>query len=173
MAPAPEPPVLKSSASRGTAPQPDIDSKMRLYGAIAAMRRSRLPTNAQITDALDYVKARSPVDEKKLSSEGRKLVGDIRDILSTFSGLLQEKNKGEILQRFVWETRGVDTSSLKASEGEKDKGKEDLEKAKRDAQEGEFLPFRLSVSLAHRSLQPHTTCAPSSVSSSPTLRCAS
>ncbi|KAJ7840336.1 hypothetical protein B0H13DRAFT_2366308 [Mycena leptocephala] len=116
MAPAPEPPVLKSSASRSTTPQPDIDSKMRLYGAIAAMRCSRLPTNAQITDALDYVKARSPVDEKKLSSEGRKLVGDIRDVLSTFSGLLQEKNKGEILQRFVWETRGVDTSSLKASE---------------------------------------------------------
>ncbi|KAJ7155963.1 hypothetical protein C8R43DRAFT_1125867 [Mycena crocata] len=111
-------------------PNPDVDSKIRLYGAIAALRKSRLPTNAQIADTLEYVKANSPVDEKKLSSEGRKLTGDIRDILSTFSSLIQDKNKGEILQRFVWETRGVDTSTIQPADGEKQKGKEDVEKAK-------------------------------------------
>ncbi|KAF8209441.1 hypothetical protein K438DRAFT_1753781 [Mycena galopus ATCC 62051] len=135
MAPAPQPPVLNPTGSRGTAPQPDINSKIRLYGAIAAMRRSCLPTNSQIASALDYVKTNSPVDENKLSSEGQKLVGDIRDIIATFSGLLQEKNNGEILQRFVWATRGVDTSTIKPAEGEKDNSKEDLDKAKRDAQE--------------------------------------
>ncbi|KAJ6447574.1 hypothetical protein C8R47DRAFT_1231379 [Mycena vitilis] len=129
MSPPPQPPAMTS-----TPPQPDIDSKIRLYAAIAALRRSRLPTNAQMADTLEYVKANSPVDEKKLSADGRKLVGDIRDILSTFSRLLQEKNKGEILQRFVWATRGVDTSNLTPAEGEKEKGKEDVEKAKRDAQ---------------------------------------
>ncbi|KAJ7684251.1 hypothetical protein DFH06DRAFT_1155114 [Mycena polygramma] len=129
MSPPPQPPAMTS-----TPPQPDVDSKIRLYAAIAALRRSRLPTNAQMADTLEYVKANSPVDEKKLSTDGRKLVGDIRDILSTFSRLLQEKNKGEVLQRFVWATRGVDTSNLTPAEGEKEKGKEDVEKAKRDAQ---------------------------------------
>ncbi|KAJ6500873.1 hypothetical protein C8R45DRAFT_82700 [Mycena sanguinolenta] len=135
MAPAPQPPVLDSSPSRDSAPQHDIDSKIRLYGAIAAMRRSRLPTNDQIASALEYVQANSPVDEKKLSTEGQKLITDIRDIIATFSSLLQEKNKGEILQRFVWATRGVDTSTVQASEADKEKGNADLEKAKRDAQD--------------------------------------
>ncbi|KAF7359022.1 hypothetical protein MSAN_01242900 [Mycena sanguinolenta] len=135
MTPAPQPPVLDSNSSRDTASQPDIDRKIRLYGAIAAMRRSRLPTNDQIANALEYVKTNSPVDERKLSTEGQRLITDIRDIIATFSGLLQEKNKGEILQRFVWATRGVDTSTMQASEAEKGKGKDDVEKAKRDAQE--------------------------------------
>ncbi|KAJ7334937.1 hypothetical protein DFH08DRAFT_1083444 [Mycena albidolilacea] len=135
MAPAPQPPVLEPTGSRSSAPQPDIDNKIRLYAAITAMRRSRLPSNAQIADTLEYVKANSPVNEKKLSTEGQTLVGDIRDILATFSTGFQEKNKGEILQRFVWATRGVDTSGVQASEGDKEKGKEHLDKAKRDAQE--------------------------------------
>jgi hypothetical protein len=109
------------------------------------MRRSRLPSNAQIADTLEYVKANSPVNEKKLSTEGQTLVGDIRDILATFSTVFQEKNKGEILQRFVWATRGVDTSGVQASEGEKEKGKEDLDKAKRDAQQGRCLLYSFIV----------------------------
>ncbi|KAF7353927.1 hypothetical protein MVEN_01078900 [Mycena venus] len=135
MAPSAQPPVLAAPDASRAGPQPDIDSKIRLYGAIAAMRRSRLPTNAQIADTLEYVKINSPVDEKKLSTEGQKLVADIRDIIATFSSVLQEKNNGEILQRFVWATRGVDTSSVNPAEDEKEKGKGDLDKAKRDAQE--------------------------------------
>ncbi|KAJ7041872.1 hypothetical protein C8F04DRAFT_1252363 [Mycena alexandri] len=129
------PPAPPTMTPVGSNPKPDIDSNLRLYGAINALRDSRLPTNAQIVQVLEYVKNNSPVDEKKLSTEGRRLVGDIRDILSTFSGLLQEKNKGEILQRFVWATRDVNTTSLTPAEGEKDKGKADVDKAKRDAQE--------------------------------------
>ncbi|KAJ7765620.1 hypothetical protein B0H16DRAFT_396732 [Mycena metata] len=132
MSPAPPPPAMTPVGSNA---KPDIDSKVRLYGAIAALRDSRLPTNSQVADGLQYVKNNSPVDEKKLSTEGRQLIGDIRDILSTFSGLLQEKNDGEILQRFVWATRDVDTSSLTPAEGEKDKGKAHVDQAKRDAQE--------------------------------------
>ncbi|KAF7314973.1 hypothetical protein MIND_00011400 [Mycena indigotica] len=118
-----------------TTSNPDIDRKIRLYGAIAAFRRSRMPTNAQIGDTIEYIKANSPVDEKKLSFEGRKLVNDIRDILTTLSSLIREKNDGEILQRFVWATRGVDTATLTPSDDDKTKGKEDVAKAKRDAQE--------------------------------------
>ncbi|KAF7324755.1 hypothetical protein MKEN_00517300 [Mycena kentingensis (nom. inval.)] len=127
--PAPTPPALTQVETAS------LDRKIALYGAIAALRRSRMPTNAQINDALAYVKDNSPVDEKKLSPEGRKLVGDIRDILTTMSKIIHDKNNGEILQRFVWETRGVDTSAIKPNDGEVGKGKDDLDKAKRDAQE--------------------------------------
>ncbi|KAJ6548106.1 hypothetical protein DFH09DRAFT_1504573 [Mycena vulgaris] len=143
-------PTLTSAASPGPAPNPDVESKIRLYGAFAAMRRSRMPTNAQFADALDYVKANSPVDEKKLSSEGRKLVTDIRDIISTFSTLVQEKNKGEILQRFVWATRGVDTSSMQPGEEHKEKGKAELDNVKRDAQQAaHHLRTLLSIVLTN------------------------
>ncbi|KAJ7221382.1 hypothetical protein GGX14DRAFT_669536 [Mycena pura] len=130
----PQPPAGTPTTSASTT-SPDIDRKIRLYGALAALRRSRMPSNTQITDALEYIKTHSPVDEQKLSSEGCKLVGDVRDILSTTSRLIQEKNEGEILQRFVWATRGVDTTGLKATDEHKEKGNEHVEKAKRDAQE--------------------------------------
>ncbi|KAJ7061465.1 hypothetical protein C8F01DRAFT_1369002 [Mycena amicta] len=128
-----QPPAV--SPVQSTTSNTDIDGKIRLYGAFAALRRSRMPTNAQIGDVLEYVKTHSPVDEKKLSSEGRKLVGDIRDILSTVWSIIREKNDGEILQRFVWATRGVDTGVLTPSDEDKTKGKEEIAKAKRDAQE--------------------------------------
>ncbi|KAJ7084656.1 hypothetical protein B0H15DRAFT_888282 [Mycena belliarum] len=140
----------KSAAGPGPTPKPDVDSKIRLYGAFAALRRSRMPTNAQFADALEYVKANPPVDEKKLSPEGRKLVGDIRDILTSFSTLVQDKNKDEILQRFVWATRGVDTSTMAPTDGHKEKGNQELDKAKRDAQQAaHHLRTLLSIVLTN------------------------
>ncbi|KAJ7490866.1 hypothetical protein FB451DRAFT_1513957 [Mycena latifolia] len=156
LSPSAKQPVLTPAtpATPGSAPNPDVDNKIRLYGAFAALRRSRLPTNAQLAAALDYVKANSPVDEKKLSSEGRRLVGDIRDILASLSALVQEKNEGEILQRFVWATRGVDASALRPADGDKEKGKEELEKAKRDAQQAaHHLRTLLSIVLTNAEMR--------------------
>ncbi|KAJ7651060.1 hypothetical protein FB45DRAFT_30202 [Roridomyces roridus] len=126
---------MSASALQGPTPNPDVDSKIRLYAAIGALRNSSLPTNSQIAALLEYIKANSPIDDRKLSGEGRKLIQDIREILSTFSRLVQEKNEGEILQRFVWETRGFDVGTLAPTDGDKDKGKEHLTQAKRDAQQ--------------------------------------
>lgn len=56
---------------------------MRLYGAIQAFRENKYPDNAQIDETLAYVIQHSPVDESRLSSEGRKLIHDVRDILET------------------------------------------------------------------------------------------
>ncbi|KAJ6577803.1 hypothetical protein B0H19DRAFT_569045 [Mycena capillaripes] len=128
-------PTPTSGAFPGPPPNPDVDSKIRLYTAIAALRNSRLPTNSQVADTIQYIKTNPPVDETKLSTEGRKLVGDIREILSTFSTLVQEKNKDEILQRFAWETRGVDVTGVAPTDDHKEKGKEHLDKAKLDARE--------------------------------------
>lgn len=56
---------------------------MRLYGVIQAFRENRYPDNVQVDETLSYVLGHSPVDESKLSSEGRKLVNDVRDIIET------------------------------------------------------------------------------------------
>lgn len=56
---------------------------MRLYGIIQAFRENRYPNNVQIDEALTYIVQHSPVDESKLSSEGRKLINDVRDIVET------------------------------------------------------------------------------------------
>lgn len=56
---------------------------MRLYGVIEAFRQGRLPDNKQIDETLNYVLDHSPIDERKLSRDGQKLVSDARDIIET------------------------------------------------------------------------------------------
>ncbi|CAK5279098.1 unnamed protein product [Mycena citricolor] len=124
-----------AAGSPSDSPHPDIDGKIRFYGALSALRQSYLPTNAQVTDVLAYVKTHSPVEEKKLSAEGRRLVGDMRRIIDTLSAIVREKNDGEVLQRFVWATRAVDATALKPSEAEQAKVKDEVDKARLDAQE--------------------------------------
>lgn len=61
---------------------------MRLYGVIQAFRENRYPDNYQIDETLTYVLGHSPVDESKLSSDGKKLVSDVRDIIETVRVLI-------------------------------------------------------------------------------------
>ncbi|KAJ6451656.1 hypothetical protein C8R47DRAFT_1329655 [Mycena vitilis] len=126
-----------TGAFPGPPPPTDVDGKIRLYAAIAAMRNSRLPSNAQVAATIDYINTHPPIDESRLSAEGRKLIGDIKAIMGTFSEVVQEKNKGDLLQRFVWETRGVDVEGVKpvVTDEHREKGKEHLERARSDAQE--------------------------------------
>jgi len=91
----------------------DIDRKVRLYGIIQAFRDGRLPDNAQIDHTLNYVLNHSPVDQDKLSPEGRKLVQDVKEIIETARVIVQEKNGDELFQNFVWHTRDVDADKLK------------------------------------------------------------
>ncbi|KAF8956220.1 hypothetical protein BDZ97DRAFT_1852748 [Flammula alnicola] len=89
-----------------------VDRKIRLYGVINALRKGKLPSNAQIDRTLKYVIDNSPVDTKDLSPEGRKLIQDTRDIIATARLMVQEKNADELFQNFVWHTRSVDTETL-------------------------------------------------------------
>jgi len=88
--------------------------QLRLYGVIQAFRQGRMPTNQQIDETLAYVVEHSPVDLQKLSPEGRKLVQDLREIISTTRLMVQSKNHDEVFQQFMWNTRFVDTQRLKA-----------------------------------------------------------
>jgi len=77
---------------------------MRLYGVIQAFRAGRMPDNTQIDNTLKYFIEHSPVDLDKLSPEGRKLVEDVRAILTTTRQQCAEKNADEVLQQFIYHT---------------------------------------------------------------------
>ncbi|KAI0028014.1 hypothetical protein K488DRAFT_90191 [Vararia minispora EC-137] len=96
----------------------DIDRKMRLYGVVEAFRQGRMPDNAQIDRTLKFVLEHSPVDEAKLSSDGRKLVQDSRDVIETARLIVQKKNSDEIFQNFMWGTRDVDLAAAKKDPNE-------------------------------------------------------
>ena len=54
---------------------------------------------------------------KKLSTEGQKLVADLRDVIEQAKLLLLTKNEGNLLQDFIWQTQqisGADASTPNA-----------------------------------------------------------
>lgn len=76
---------------------------------------SRLPDNEQIFNALDYAYHHSPVPEDKLSSEGRELIQDVRDIIKTMGDMVESKNRDELIQETVFNSYGVDLSHAQQS----------------------------------------------------------
>ena len=44
---------------------------------------------------------------KRLSPEGQKLVGEVRDVIEQFKLLMLTKNDGDLLQDFIWQTSHV------------------------------------------------------------------
>lgn len=89
----------------------DEERKMRFYGIIEAFRAGKYPSNAQIDETLTYATTHSPVDESKLSSDGRQLIQDFRDIIETSRVIVQKKNADELMQNFLYHTRHVDGES--------------------------------------------------------------
>ncbi|KAG0701989.1 hypothetical protein DFH29DRAFT_924101 [Suillus ampliporus] len=95
------------------AKEADVARKINFYGVIEAFRQGRMPNNHQIDETLQYLLKTSPVDEEKLSPEGRKLVQDSREIIETARVIVKEKNNDELFQNFVWHTRDVSLDSAK------------------------------------------------------------
>lgn len=84
------------------------DRTFALYGIVEAFRMGKYPTNEQIHSALDYAINNSPVDTTKLSSDGKLLIEDFREIVRTAQTMVDEKNKDELFQQFLFHTRNVD-----------------------------------------------------------------
>ena len=91
---------------------------MRLYGVIQAFRLGRMPDNQQIDQTLKYVINNSPIDESKLSAEGKELTQDVRDIIETARLIVERKNADELFQNFIWHTRDVDVDQAKKDPNE-------------------------------------------------------
>ncbi|KAI0311876.1 hypothetical protein OF83DRAFT_1068125 [Amylostereum chailletii] len=96
----------------------DVDRKLRFYGVIEAFRQGRYPDNAQIDKTLKYVLDNSPVDQSKLSSDGRRLIQDTRDVIETARLLVKHKNANELFQNFLWSSRSIDPSKAKKDPNE-------------------------------------------------------
>ncbi|KAL0249814.1 hypothetical protein I308_103116 [Cryptococcus tetragattii IND107] len=102
-----------TSAVSGEKVEEDVQSRMKLYGAIQAFRDGRMPDNEQIGSVLEYAIAHSPVDLQKLSPEGRVLIDDFRDTLETLRMIVHEKNADELFQNAVWSSYHGDVSKAK------------------------------------------------------------
>lgn len=91
--------------------------QINFYGVIEAFRQGRMPDNHQIDETLQYLLKSSPVDETKLSQDGRKLVQDSREIIETARIIVNEKNADELFQNFIWNTRDVSFDNVKTDPG--------------------------------------------------------
>ena len=94
--------------------------QLKLFSVIQAFRAGRFPSNAQIFDTLRYVNSRLSDENASstLSSEGLKLVRDIRSIIKVSAEIVEDKNADELLQNFVWHTQGTDINRLREAAGE-------------------------------------------------------
>lgn len=111
----------------------DVDRKLKFYGAVNALRASRVPANDQIDNMLKYLLDNSLVPSGNLSAEGKKMVGDTRDVVETLRLLVKEKNADELFQNFIWHTR--DTDFDKAKKDPNEVMPVDKEKARSDGQQ--------------------------------------
>src|ERR1700742_5031770 len=89
-----------------TIKEKDINQKLQLYGIYQAFSNGKVPSNKQIDVALN-----SAIESKalsspsvKLSQEGRRLVADLKEVISQAKYLLLTKNEGDLLQEFIWDT---------------------------------------------------------------------
>lgn len=118
--------------------------QLRFYGVIEAFRQGRYPSNKQIDRTLKHLLDSSPVDQSKLSPEGRKLIQDSRDVIETARLMVEKKNADELFQTFLWHTRNVDFDKAKKDPSEV--LPVDKEKSTQDSQQGAASPvFCLTV----------------------------
>lgn len=87
----------------------DVNTKLQLYGIYSAFANGKVPSNKQIDVALNSALASKSLSSpsKKLSPEGQKLVGDLKDVIEQAKILLLTKNEGNLLQDFIWQTQQI------------------------------------------------------------------
>lgn len=111
----------------------DIDRKLQLYGIVSAFQNGKMPSNEQIDATLNSFIASKALSSpsNKLSSEGRELVADFRDVVNQAKLLLLSKNDGNLIQDFIWKTSRHDYSSIEVPGAavSKDEAKQDGDRA--------------------------------------------
>jgi len=101
----------------------DVNNKLQLYGIYSAFTNGKVPSNKQIDVALNSTVASKPLasPSKKLSSDGQKLVGDLKEVIEAAKILLLTKNDGNLLQDFIWQTQQISGGDAKAPNAPVDK----------------------------------------------------
>ena len=97
----------------------DIDQKLQLFGIATAFNSGKMPANDQIDATLNSFIASKALSKpsSKLSSEGRALVGDVREVIEQAKQLVLSKNEGNLLQEFIYKTSKTDLRSINSSGG--------------------------------------------------------
>lgn len=82
-----------------------------------------VPQNKQIDIALNSAIASKPLasPSKKLSPDGQKLVGDLKDVIEAAKILLLTKNDGNLLQDFIWQTQQISAGDARPPNAPVDK----------------------------------------------------
>ncbi|KAJ5679536.1 hypothetical protein N7462_007780 [Penicillium macrosclerotiorum] len=127
----------------------DINQKLQLFGIYHAFKNSKLPSattflhiltepltvsqnkqcDVALNSALNSKALSSPPDG--LSSEGKVLVKDVRNVIEQAKLMLLSKNEGELLQEFIWQAQQITAGGAKAPDMPvtKEAGKQDANKA--------------------------------------------
>ncbi|KAH7083849.1 hypothetical protein FB567DRAFT_530079 [Paraphoma chrysanthemicola] len=87
----------------------DVNRKLQLFGIFQAFSNGKVPSNKQIDIALNSAIASKPLNSpsKKLSTEGQKLVTDLKTVIEQAKILLLTKNDGNLLQDFIWQAEQI------------------------------------------------------------------
>ncbi|KAI9719898.1 MAG: hypothetical protein M1828_006028 [Chrysothrix sp. TS-e1954] len=87
----------------------DVNQKLQLFGIYSAFANGKVPTNKQIDVAMNSFLASKALSKpsQKLSSEGKVLVGDVRDVVERAKHLLLTKNEGNLIQDFIYQCGGM------------------------------------------------------------------
>ncbi|KAJ5848317.1 hypothetical protein N7455_012274 [Penicillium solitum] len=113
----------------------DISQKLQFFGIYHAFKNSKLPSNKQcdiaLNSALNSKALTSPPTE--LSSDGKTLVADLRNVIDAAKKMLLVKNEGELLQDFVWQAQKISAGNVDAKRPglpvDKETGQQDASKA--------------------------------------------
>ncbi|KAL2262679.1 hypothetical protein VTK26DRAFT_432 [Humicola hyalothermophila] len=92
----------------------DVNRKLQIYGIISAFKAGKVPSNDQIDVALNsFLESKALSSPSgKLSSEGQRLVADVKEVVTQAKNLLLSKNDGNLLQDFIWQTEHFDPKSV-------------------------------------------------------------
>ncbi|KAJ4505120.1 hypothetical protein HRR83_005901 [Exophiala dermatitidis] len=101
----------------------DINTKLQLYGIFQAFSNGKVPSNKQIDVALNSFLESKALSSppNKLSSEGRQLVADVREVVQQAKILLLSKNDGNLLQEFIWDAQHLDANGTNLPNAPTDK----------------------------------------------------
>ncbi|KAF2453581.1 hypothetical protein BDY21DRAFT_355400 [Lineolata rhizophorae] len=116
----------------------DINNKLQFFGIYSAFARGKVPSNKQIDVAMNsFLESKALASpSKKLSPEGQKLVGEVRDVVEQAKLLLLTKNEGNLLQDFIWQTQQLSGTAGEAQKPGAPVDKETAQQHGNEALEG-------------------------------------
>ncbi|KAI1451159.1 hypothetical protein F5Y02DRAFT_18704 [Annulohypoxylon stygium] len=101
----------------------DVNRKLQIYGIVNAFQIGKVPSNDQIDVALNsFLESKALAKpSEKLSSDGRELVADVKEVVTQAKKLLLSKNEGNLLQDFIWQTQQFDPKAVNVPNAPVDK----------------------------------------------------